>query len=160
MRSRTLLGLSLSLSVALTQAACGSNSAAAPEPVASGKVSSLPKSTATSTAILPEGTLLTVQISNTAGQTFTGSLEQPVLLNGLEVAGKGARVEGKIVEADKGGKVTAQLTGLDVGGQFIYLSTNLVTLSTNLVTYDARGAKESVLAFALSAPITLTVASR
>jgi len=90
--------------------------------------------------VLPEGTLLAVRTISTlstnvqeAGQKFTASLSQPVLLAGREIVARGAQVEGTIVDADKGGRVkgvaglTVRLTGLQVGGQFVDISTNTVT---------------------------------
>jgi hypothetical protein len=42
---------------------------------------------------------------NNPGDTFAGSLDQPLVADGLVIAEKGARVEGRVVSADKGGKV-------------------------------------------------------
>jgi len=42
---------------------------------------------------------------NNAGDTFTASLDQPLVVEGLVIAERGARVEGRVVSADKGGKV-------------------------------------------------------
>ena len=48
---------------------------------------------------------LTTQRNNT-GDTFTGSLDKPLVVDGLVIAERGARVEGRVVTADKGGKVS------------------------------------------------------
>ncbi len=88
--------------------------------------------------ILPEGTPLAVRTAtalstntHVAGQTFTGHLAQPLLLDGREIAPRGAEVEGTIVESDKGGRVkgqamlAVQLTRLHAaGGQVVQISTN------------------------------------
>jgi hypothetical protein len=42
---------------------------------------------------------------NNAGDTFTASLDNPLLVNGLVIAERGARAEGRVLAADKGGKV-------------------------------------------------------
>jgi len=42
---------------------------------------------------------------NNAGDTFTASLDKPLIVDGLVIAERGARVEGRVVSADKGGKV-------------------------------------------------------
>jgi len=42
---------------------------------------------------------------NNAGDTFTASLDNPLVVNGLVLAERGARAEGRVVAADKGGKV-------------------------------------------------------
>jgi hypothetical protein len=94
------------------------------------------------TVVLPEGTPLTVRTTSTlstktleAGQTFTANLEQPLLLNGREIAPKGAEVQGAIVDADKGGRVkdvatlSVRLTGLEVAGKIVEISTNTITQS-------------------------------
>src|SRR5579864_3268717 len=42
---------------------------------------------------------------NNPGDTFTGTLDQPLVVDGLVIAERGARVEGRVVVSDKGGKV-------------------------------------------------------
>ena len=39
------------------------------------------------------------------GDTFTGSLDQPLVVDGFVIAERGARVEGRVVASDRGGKV-------------------------------------------------------
>jgi hypothetical protein len=63
---------------------------------------------------------LTTQRNNT-GDTFTGSLDQPLVVDGLVIAERGARVEGRVVSADKGGKVSGVAT-LEVQLTRIHLS--------------------------------------
>lgn len=62
---------------------------------------------------LNAGTLIPVRLidglstqRNNAGDTFTGSLDQPLVVDGLVIAERGSRVEGRVVMADKGGKVS------------------------------------------------------
>jgi len=169
MTSKRFVAASLSVAVVLSQAACSADRAATPVPETSAQaVTSSPTSASTGTVVLPEGTLLAVRTSGAlstsseTGQTFSATLEQPVLQDGREVALKGARVEGKILDADKGGRIkgdagiTVQLTGLEIGSQFIYISTNSVTLKANTPKSkdDAKiGAGE--MNFELSAPVTV-----
>jgi hypothetical protein len=140
MRASTLLGVSLAVAAVLAQAGCGKDSALSQDGVT-------PETTAAAaqvqadTVTLPEGTQLTVRTAtalstNThqAGQTFSAHLEDPLVYNGREIAAKGAEVEGRIIEADKGGRVkdraslTVQLTGLHTtGGQVLEISTNSIS---------------------------------
>ena len=67
---------------------------------------------------------LTTQRNNT-GDTFTASLDQPLVVDGLVIAERGSRVEGRVVTADKGGKVSGvallaiQLTRIHLSDQTI-----------------------------------------
>jgi hypothetical protein len=100
-----------------------------------------------SAVIVPEGTALVVRTTSVlstetmeSGQAFTASLALPWLHDGREIAAKGSRVEGKLVNADDGGRVkgvaslSVRMTGMQVGEQ-------LVDLSTNTVTQNARTTK-------------------
>ena len=142
MTSKTLLKLSLSLAAIMVQAACGTGTAGSQSPAEPGTTAVVKRAAATDTVILPEGTLLTVRTTSTlstntqeSGQTFTAHLDQALLKDGREVAPKGAEVTGKILDADKGGRVkglatmTLQLTTIDLGGQSIHISTSSVTQS-------------------------------
>ncbi|HUJ24002.1 MAG TPA: hypothetical protein VLX58_20850 [Bryobacteraceae bacterium] len=42
---------------------------------------------------------------NQIGDTFTGTLDQPLTVDGLVIAERGARIEGKIVQSQKAGRV-------------------------------------------------------
>ena len=42
---------------------------------------------------------------NNPGDAFTGSLDQPLVANGLVIAERGARVEGQVASSDRGGRV-------------------------------------------------------
>jgi hypothetical protein len=122
----------------LVQAGCTAESA---ETLNSAKAARVRSTT------IPEGTRLVVRTSSAlstksheAGEAFTATLDQPLTLAGREIVSRGAQVEGKIVEADKGGRVdglarlTVRLTGLQVGGQ-------MVGVSTDTVTYVAKTSK-------------------
>jgi len=61
---------------------------------------------------IPEGTALNVFLTdpintgkNKTGETFTGSIADPVVVNGETVIERGAAVKGKIVEAEGSGRV-------------------------------------------------------
>jgi hypothetical protein len=92
-----------------------------------------------------EGTPLVVRTTNAlssntqvAGQAFTAHLEQPLVVNGREVFGKGTEVEGRIVDSDKGGRVkgvasiSVQMTRLHpAGGRTSDISTSTITQGAN-----------------------------
>lgn len=93
-------------------------------------------------ATLAEGTALQVRTTTTlstdshkSGDTFMTTLEEPLIQGGWVVAPEGATVEGRIVEADKGGRVqnVARLViALDrlhtADGRTVEISTNSVTV--------------------------------
>jgi hypothetical protein len=61
---------------------------------------------------LTAGTLIPIRLidsltteRNNPGDTFAASLDQPLVVDGLVIAERRARVEGRVVVADKGGKV-------------------------------------------------------
>ncbi|PWU03001.1 MAG: hypothetical protein C5B51_19855 [Terriglobia bacterium] len=58
---------------------------------------------------------------NNPGDTFNGTLDQPLVIEGLVIAERGARVEGRVVSADRGGKVSG-LAALSVELTRIHLS--------------------------------------
>jgi hypothetical protein len=82
-----------------SKAASGERAAAQPPPA--------PRKT-----VLPAGTALTVRTTNSlstksvqTGETFTTSLEEPIVDGSRVIAEKGATVYGKVVNADTGGRV-------------------------------------------------------
>jgi hypothetical protein len=85
--------------------------------------------------VLP-GTFVTVRINqrlssdhNQKGDTFTATLVEPVVVNGVVVAEPGETLAGVVVDAQKGGtqKLVVQLTDLTlVDGQRIPLQTELI----------------------------------
>jgi hypothetical protein len=61
---------------------------------------------------IPAGTLLSVRLGETIssqrnqpGDTFTGTLDQPLVIDGFEIAGRGARVQGAVIDAQQAGRV-------------------------------------------------------
>ncbi len=88
--------------------------------------------------ILPQGTRLRVRTTSTlstkstnTGEKFTGSLAEPLLVDGKTILPKGADVEGVVAEADEGGRVkgvasiSLRLTSVEVGGKQVPLKTSL-----------------------------------
>jgi hypothetical protein len=64
------------------------------------------------TVTLSAGTLLPVRLgetltseNNKEGDAFTATLDKPLVVDGFVVAERGARLEGRVVEADRAGKV-------------------------------------------------------
>jgi hypothetical protein len=86
---------------------------------------------------IPAGTIVPVRIGETissershAGDTFTATLDQPLVIDGFVIAERGARAQGRIVESERSGRVhglaqlgieLTQLTTAD--GQHIRLNT-------------------------------------
>jgi hypothetical protein len=149
------LGASLAIVAVLVQAGCASDSASSEDGLTPEGTATTAQRGASSasdaarpeadTVTLPEGTQLTVRTTivlstNThqAGQTFSTHLEDSLVYNGREIAPKGAEVEGRIVQADKGGRVkdraslTIQLTGMHTsGGRVVEISTNSISIEAN-----------------------------
>jgi hypothetical protein len=86
---------------------------------------------------LPEGTALKVRTTTAistkttnTGDTFTASLVDDLVQDGVTVAPKGSTVRGRVVDSDPGGRVkgkaniSVNLTSLDVDGKSIPLSTD------------------------------------
>jgi len=157
MRLNAMVHVGLALAAVLLQAGCSrdrgaTQEAAAPEKTAGarggGSGAARTAKPPANTVTLPEGTPLvvrtTVALSTNAqetGQTFTAHLEQPLVHGGREIAPKGVEVEGKIVEADKGGRVkdraslAIQLTRLHTA------SGRVVEISTSAITREAKATK-------------------
>jgi hypothetical protein len=148
-RLNTLWSLALTVAAALVEAGC-----------TEGAAKLLP-----STVTLLEGTLLSIRTtavlstgSQEAGQSFTANLEQPVLLAGREFAAKGAQVEGKIIDSNRGGRVkgvailTIRLIRLHaVASQFTDISTNTITKSAR--TTKGKDALEVLIGSGVGAAI-------
>jgi hypothetical protein len=88
------------------------------------------KPAAPRTFAVPEGTELTVTLidsistgKNKAGDDFTASLAEPIVVNGQTIAAKGALVNGRIVDAEDSGRVSGRasirmiLTSIADGGK-------------------------------------------
>lgn len=71
-----------------------------------------PPAPAPNRVTLTAGTLLPVRLidglsseRNIAGDTFTGTLDKELVVDGFVIAERGARVDGRVVSVDRGGKV-------------------------------------------------------
>ncbi|HEX8985996.1 MAG TPA: hypothetical protein VF767_11200, partial [Bryobacteraceae bacterium] len=88
-------------------------------------------------ATIAAGTVITVRLGETIsssknhpGDSFTATLDQPLVVDGFAIAERGARVQGKVIDAQQAGRVRGvsqlglQLTRLHTAdGQDISLST-------------------------------------
>ena len=61
---------------------------------------------------IPDGTILNVRLldpissdKNLPGDTFHATMDQPLVVDGMVLAERGARVEGKVVESKKAGRI-------------------------------------------------------
>jgi hypothetical protein len=84
------------------------------------------------------GTLLSTRLGETlstdkmaAGDSFTGTLDRPLVVDGLVIAERGAQVEGRVIESEKAGRVkgvsslSIHLTRLRTSdGQMVQIATD------------------------------------
>ncbi|MCH7978224.1 MAG: hypothetical protein IH935_04510 [Acidobacteria bacterium] len=101
-------------------------------------------------ATLAAGTALRIRTtseintdSNLSGESFTATLEEPLVEGAWVIAPQGSTVEGRIVEADKGGRVQGvarlaiELTQLHTAdGQTIEISSNTFTVEADTTKKD------------------------
>ena len=106
-----------------------------PEPIAE----PIPEIPEPRTVTLPAGLTLTVRLDHTlsternqAGDDFQTTLDEPIIIDGLVIAEKGAQVEGRVVRADRAGRVKGraflalELTALETqDGQLIPIETRI-----------------------------------
>jgi len=91
------------------------------------------------TVTLGEGTPIKVRTqtslstkSTKTGDTFAATLAEPIVIDGKEVAPRGAQVEGRVVDSDPGGRVkgvatlSVRLTQLRVGGREVAIQTGAI----------------------------------
>jgi hypothetical protein len=90
------------------------------------------------TVTLKAGSLLQVRLTeglstdrNVPGDTFTGTIDQPIVVDGMVIAERGSKVEGRVVASDRGGRVKGvsslaiELTRLNTSdGQKIAIQTD------------------------------------
>ena len=136
-----------SLAIADIAAIQFASSAALPE--------SVTRSAAPSHGItLPAGTNLVIRMidavdseRNTIGQTFTASLDQPVMIDGSTVIPRGADVIVKLVDDKQSGKLTGRTTltldlvSVKVNGRMVDVNTETVTEQSS-----SRGARTAKVA--------------
>jgi hypothetical protein len=117
------------------------------------------------TVTIASGTMLPVRLSETLssdknhpGDTFTATLDQPLVVDGFVIAERGSRVQGRIVEAQKAGRIRGvsalaiQLTSLHTSdGQDIAITTE--TFTKEGPTSKAEDAKKVGIGAALGAAI-------
>lgn len=112
---------------------------AAPEAAAAPKVQSV---------VLDAGTVLRVRTTSTistktatAGDVFEASLAEPVTSGGREVLPKGAAVQGRVVEADAGGRVKG-LASLSLALTSVTVRGNSIPIATSAVSKQAETTKK------------------
>src|SRR5262245_19778878 len=108
---------------AATPAPAGTDAPASVAPTAPAAAPSTPKPVAAAPARpaaprtfeVPEGTELTVVLinpistaTNKAGDNFTASLAEPIVVGGQTVAARGELVNGRVVDAEGSGRVSGQ----------------------------------------------------
>lgn len=78
----------------------------------SGTTQEPPPAPAPRKVTIPAGTVLTVRLNETLsseknkpGDRFTATLDQPLIVEGLVLAERGARVEGRVLEVEQAGRV-------------------------------------------------------
>ena len=117
------------------------------------------------TVTIAAGTMLPVRLSQTIssdknqpGEAFSATLDQPLVVDDFIIADRGARVQGRIVEAQKAGRVSGvaalaiQLTSLHTtDGQDIAIQTE--TFTKEGPTSKAEDAKKVGIGAALGAAI-------
>jgi hypothetical protein len=64
------------------------------------------------TETIPAGTLLSIRLGETlssdrneAGDTFVGTLDQPLIVDGFIIAERGSKIQGRVVDCDRAGRV-------------------------------------------------------
>ena len=105
---------------------------------------------APSQATLNAGMLIPVRLidglsseRNNPGDAFTGSLDQPLVANGLVIAERGARVEGQVASSDRGGRVKG-VASISVLLTRIHLSDGqTISVSTDSFERQAESSKKT-----------------
>lgn len=85
---------------------------AAPAPATQERAEERPPERTPQSVTIPAGTLLTVRLDESLssdrsmpGDVFRATLDQPLVIDRMVIAERGARLLGKVVETDKGGKL-------------------------------------------------------
>jgi len=99
---------------------------------------------------IPAGTVLAVRTRNTLSternykdDTFTATLDEPLTVDGLVIAEKGAEVEGRVARSERGGRVEG-LASLAVELVQLHASDGQkVSIATNLVETRAESSRRS-----------------
>lgn len=144
----SLLGI-ISLAVALTVSQAGCQRAGEEGAAASGSPGSTSAAAPPSrSATLAAGTALKVRTttalstdSHQAGDAFTTTLMEPLIQGAWVIAPEGATVEGRIVEADKGGRVEGVARLAIVLNRLHTADGGTVEISTHSLTVQAKTTK-------------------
>ncbi len=102
---------------------------------------------------IPAGTQLVVRLAeslssehNQPGDTWAGTLDQPLVIDGFEIASRGARVQGKVVEVRRGARVKGG-SGLTIA--LVRLRTTdgqEVPVTTESFTHEAKNSRSGDVA--------------
>jgi hypothetical protein len=99
--------------------------------------------------VIPSGTPIAIRTTTTistktarAGQRFAGTLAEPLVVNGQTLARRGARVNGLVVGANRGGRIKGRAQ-ISVRLTALQLTTRgMVPVKTSVITYSAKGTKK------------------
>jgi hypothetical protein len=101
-------------------------------------------------ATIPAGALIVVRLAdslsasnNKAGDSFSATLDQPLVADGFAIAERGAHVDGKVIDTGQGGKdLNLQLIKLHTSdGQDVPLSTERYTRAGDAASGKSSGEK-------------------
>lgn len=145
-------------SAAQTAAALGGGGSAQPMPVARQPVGTMPAPAATTPPLtrtlpptgnaassqpslgvtVPQGSVLIVHLAGKVdssiskpGSSFFGSLDQPLVINGVQIAQRGTPINAQLIRMPNGAGLTLCLTDITVAGRKYALATSQVTASGN-----------------------------
>jgi hypothetical protein len=76
-----------------------------------------------------------------AGDTFTATLMEPLVVDGKEIAPRGARAQGRVVNSDEGGRVKG-VASISVRLTQIHVGTRDVAITTGTIGRQARTTKK------------------
>lgn len=100
------------------------------------------------TITVPQGTVLPVRLNqglsterNNSGDTFTASLDEPLVINGQQLAPAGSRVEGVLSEVVDSGRVQGRAR-MSMRLQQIELNGKWVEISTAPRSFEAQATKK------------------
>ena len=131
----------MAAAIALSLAGCSKTQ----DPSADADSKSASESPAKSLSVtIGEGTPIHIRTETTlstksakTGDTFTATLAEPIVVDGQEVAPRGSRVEGRVVNSDPGGRVkglatiSVRLTRLHAGGGDVAINTSVLARRAN-----------------------------
>jgi hypothetical protein len=125
-----VLSLSLAACSKTTEQASTPDVASAPQAPVAAKPQYVTIAEGTPIKVRTESMLSTK--SAKTGESFTATLAEPIVIDGKSIAPRGARVEGRVVNSDPGGRVkgvatiSVRLTRIHMGGQEVDLNTSVV----------------------------------